>query len=77
MGNTVNDQAAGSAYPFPAIMIKGYGLFALSDKLFIHLVKHFQKGHIRTHIRGLNALHSALVPWAALPPYIECEIHYL
>ncbi len=77
MGQAVYDQTTGPADSFPAVVIKGNGLSSFPDELFVHLIEHLQKGHIRTHIRGLNALHFALVPRAALPPYIECEIHYL
>src|SRR5437867_2360794 len=38
---TINEHAAHTANPFPAIMIEGNGIFTFNDQLFVQYIKHF------------------------------------
>jgi len=46
VGDTVDDQGAHTTDAFPAVGVKGNGLLATRNEVFVHYVEHLQEGHV-------------------------------
>ena len=75
VGLAVDQEAARSANPLAAVMIKGDRLFAAADQLFIQDVEHLQKRHVGRHIFDLIGDESARCRRVFLPPDCESQVH--
>jgi len=56
-------------------VIKDDRVFALLDQIFVDLIDHFQKGHVRTDPFGGVLLKAAFVLFILLTPDVQGQIH--
>ena len=74
-GPSADDETAGSADAFTAIMLEGDGVFAAHDQAFVDDVQHFEERHLGADVLGIVADHPALIGSILLPPDVKSEIH--
>jgi hypothetical protein len=77
VGDTIDHEPAGTTDSFPAIVIESDRFVTLRNEIFIEHIEHFQKRHMRIHIRMFVLDHTADVVWAFLPPDMQSQFHYL
>ncbi|EKD33822.1 MAG: hypothetical protein ACD_75C02583G0002 [uncultured bacterium] len=68
MGNAIDDSAAHPADPFPAIVIKDYGIFSFLRQFLVQHIKHLEKGHIGMNTIQCIGLELAQCITVRLPP---------
>jgi hypothetical protein len=70
MSLSVNHHSAGSADPFPAIVVKGNGIVSFFYESFVKNVDHFQKRHVGVNILDLVNDKFSGALGVFLPPYL-------
>jgi hypothetical protein len=75
MGAAVDHHATTAADAFPAVVLKGDGLFTLRLQIVIHNIEHFEKRGLWRYIRGLILCQVPCVVRAMLPPNEKRKIH--
>ena len=71
----VNVQGACSADTLTAVVVKGNGINAFTDKLVIEYVKHFEERCVFLHIRNVVGLEMAFCLGVLLTPYFYIIFH--
>ena len=89
MSTSVDEQAAGAANTFAAVVVERHRTAALAaaldchrihtltDKLFIEDVQHLQEGGVALYTRNMISLEMTLGLGVFLTPYLEIEFHNL
>ncbi len=74
VGLAVDHGPAHAADPFPAVMVKGHGLFALAGQPLVDHVEHLKKGHVGGDGAGVAGLKGPGGGFALLSPDLQFQV---
>src|SRR2546426_312733 len=73
----VDHHAAHPADPLAAVVVERDRLVLAREQLLVEHVQHLEERHVGTHVRHRIAHEGTRESRPALPPDVECEVHYL
>lgn len=73
----VDDEGAGAADAFTAVVIERDGFLSLGGEVFVHDIQHFEERHVGVEFRGLVGFETAGIRGVLLSPDFESDFHGL
>jgi hypothetical protein len=71
----VDDEAAGAANAFTAVMIEDNGDATARRELLIDDIEHLEEGHMLRDVGRAIRFETAFLRRGVLPPDVQCQVH--